>query len=55
MTKIQFGIDTFGDLAYDDKTKELLSYEQSLRNIIEEVKLADQLGIDVVALGEHHR
>lgn len=55
MTKIQFGIDTFGDLAYDDNTKELLSYEQSLRHIIEEVKLADQLGIDVVALGEHHR
>src|SRR5690554_947372 len=55
MKKIQFGLDTFGDVAYDDDTKERISYEESLRMIIEEVKLADKLGIDVVALGEHHR
>lgn len=55
MKKIQFGLDTFGDVAYDDNTKERISYEESLRMIIEEVKLADKLGIDVVALGEHHR
>lgn len=55
MKKIQFGLDTFGDVAYDDNTKERMSYEESLRMIIEEVKLADKLGIDVVALGEHHR
>lgn len=42
-------------MAYDDNTKERISYEESLRMIIEEVKLADKLGIDVVALGEHHR
>lgn len=50
-----FGLDTFGDVAYDDQTQERLSYGQSLRNIVEEGKLADQLGIDVIALGEHHR
>ena len=53
--KILFGLDTFGDIAFDDTTGELLSYEQSLKNIIEEGKLADELGIDVLALGEHHR
>lgn len=55
MKKIQFGLDTFGDVAYDDKTKERMSYEASLKMVVEEVKLADKLGIDVVALGEHHR
>ncbi len=55
MKDIQFGIDTFGELALDDETLKPISYEASLRMIVEEVKLADQLGIDVVALGEHHR
>ncbi|WP_207941974.1 hypothetical protein DOK78_000495 [Enterococcus sp. DIV2402] len=53
--KILFGLDTFGDVAYHDETKESLSYAESLRMIVEEGKLADQLGIDVIALGEHHR
>ncbi|EOT25916.1 LLM class flavin-dependent oxidoreductase [Enterococcus saccharolyticus] len=53
--KILFGLDTFGDVAYHDETKEPLSYAESLRMIVEEGKLADQLGIDVIALGEHHR
>jgi probable oxidoreductase, LLM family len=53
--KLQFGLDTFGDVAYHDETKELMSYDESLRMIIEEAKLADELGIDVIALGEHHR
>lgn len=50
-----FGLDTFGDVAYNDETKERMSYEESLRMIVEEGKLADELGIDVIALGEHHR
>lgn len=53
--KLVFGLDTFGDVAYDEQTEERLSYGQALRNIVEEGKLADQLGIDVIALGEHHR
>lgn len=53
--ELKFGLDTFGDVAYDDHTQQLMSYAQSLRNIVEEGKLADQLGIDVIALGEHHR
>ncbi len=51
---LQFGLDTFGDVAYDEQHQRL-SYEASLRNIVEEAKLADRLGIDVLALGEHHR
>lgn len=56
MKKIQFGIDTFGDLAYiNDTSSEQVSHETSLKTIIEEIKLADQLGVDIVALGERHR
>lgn len=55
MTNYEFGLDTFGDVAIDDRTNERFSYAESLRMIVEEGKLADQLGIDVLALGEHHR
>ncbi|NWO00306.1 LLM class flavin-dependent oxidoreductase [Tetragenococcus halophilus] len=53
--KLVFGLDTFGDVAYDEQTQDRLSYGQALRNTVEEGRLADQLGIDVLALGEHHR
>lgn len=52
--KLIFGLDTFGDVGYkDDGTK--MSYRQSLQNVLHEGQLADELGIDVFALGEHHR
>lgn len=54
-TTYEFGLDTFGDVAYHDDTKERLSYAESLRAIIAEAKLADELGVDIIALGEHHR
>lgn len=53
--KIQFGLDTFGEVALDAETGEQISYEQSLRNIVEEGKLAEKVGVDIIALGEHHR
>lgn len=53
--ELKFGLDTFGDVAYDDQTQQPITYAQSLRNIVDEGQLADQLGIDVIALGEHHR
>jgi probable LLM family oxidoreductase len=33
----------------------MLSPEQRLRNLVEEIELADQVGLDVFGLGEHHR
>lgn len=50
-----FGLDSFGDVAFDDQSKQPLSYGESLRRIVEEGKLADELGVDIIALGEHHR
>lgn len=54
-SKIKFGLDTFGDIAFDNDTGKLISYEQSIQNIVEEGKLAEKVGVDVFALGEHHR
>src|SRR5690554_397575 len=52
--EIEFGIDSFGDLPRDDNGN-VVSYAEALRATVEEAVLADQVGIDVVALGEHHR
>lgn len=49
-----FGLDSFGDLA-TDSNKKTVSYAESIRQVVKEAVLADKLGIDVIALGEHHR
>ena len=49
-----FGLDTFGDLAKNE-SGELMSHAESIRLVIDEAVLADKLGIDIIALGEHHR
>jgi probable LLM family oxidoreductase len=51
---IEFGIDSFGDLPRDDQG-DVVSYAQAIRAVVDEAVLADEVGIDVVALGEHHR
>lgn len=53
-TSYHFGLDTFGDIA-TDKDGTLMSDAASIRQVIKEAKLADKLGIDSIALGEHHR
>lgn len=49
-----FGLDSFGDIAVD-KNNQLMSGAASIRQVVEEAKLADKLGVDSIALGEHHR
>jgi len=51
---IEFGLDTFGDLP-EDSQGNLLSHAGAIRHVVEEAVLADRLGVDVIALGEHHR
>lgn len=51
---IIFGLDSFGDLPVDEDGK-VFTHAAAIRQVIEEAVLADQLGIDVIALGEHHR
>src|ERR1700748_2508864 len=51
---LEFGLDTFGDVTRGADGAPL-SHAQVLRNVIEEGVLSDQLGIDFIGLGEHHR
>jgi probable LLM family oxidoreductase len=52
--KLIFGIDSFGDIPKDSDGK-LMSHAAAIRQVVDEAILADKLGIDVIALGEHHR
>lgn len=51
---VEFGIGTFGDLTVDEQGRPLTA-AQTLRNIVEQAELADQLGLDYIGVGEHHR
>ena len=55
MKKFEIGVGLFGDLAFDNETGKFADSQQKLQEILAEIKLADELGIDVFALGEHHR
>ncbi len=55
MKKFEIGVGMFGDLAFDNETGKFADSQQKLQEILAEIKLADELGIDVFALGEHHR
>jgi probable LLM family oxidoreductase len=54
VTDLVIGLDTFGDVPQDD-TGRLVSHPIAIRQVVEEAILADELGVDVLALGEHHR
>ena len=54
MTALEFGLDTFGDVTRGASGAPL-SHAQTIRNVIEEAVIADELGIDFIGLGEHHR
>jgi len=53
-TSLEFGLDTFGDVT-KDAAGEPLPHAQVIRNVVDEAILADELGIDFIGLGEHHR
>jgi probable LLM family oxidoreductase len=52
---MEIGLYTFAELYPDPVTGETISPAQRMRNLMEEVELADQLGLDVFGIGEHHR
>jgi probable LLM family oxidoreductase len=53
-TPLEFGLDTFGDVTRD-AAGALQSHAQVIRDVVEQAVLADQLKIDFIGLGEHHR
>jgi probable LLM family oxidoreductase len=54
MTKVQLGLDTFGDVTNDARGVPL-PYADVIRNVVAEAILADEVGVDAITLGEHHR
>src|SRR5471032_2450386 len=52
---MQIGIDSFVAIFPDHTTGEALSPAARIRNLLEEIELADQVGLDVFGIGEHHR
>ena len=51
---LKFGLDTFGDTQQDDAGRPI-SAAQTIRNVVEQAVLADELGLDYFSIGEHHR
>ena len=51
---IELGLDTFGDVT-DGPDGKPLHAAQVIRNLVEEAVLADEVGVDFIGLGEHHR
>jgi probable LLM family oxidoreductase len=47
------GLDTFGDRTHD-KADRPESHAQTIRNVVEQGVLADQVGVDFFGIGEHH-
>ena len=54
-TNMEIGISTFLETTPDPVTGEVMSHAERLRNAVEEIVLADQVGLDVYGIGEHHR
>jgi alkanesulfonate monooxygenase SsuD/methylene tetrahydromethanopterin reductase-like flavin-dependent oxidoreductase (luciferase family) len=52
---MEIGIYTFGETTRDPGTGKVISFEQRLKDMLEEAELADQLGLEVYGVGEHHR
>jgi probable LLM family oxidoreductase len=51
---LHFGLDTFGDMQNDDAGQPI-SAGQTIRNVVAEAVLADEVGLNNFNIGEHHR
>ncbi|QOR69049.1 LLM class flavin-dependent oxidoreductase [Cytobacillus suaedae] len=52
---MEIGISTFVETTPDVETGEVVSHAQRIREVVEEIVLADKVGLDVFGVGEHHR
>ena len=52
---MEIGIYSFVETAFDPATGRQLHVEERLAHLLEEIELADQVGLDVFGIGEHHR
>lgn len=52
---MEIGISTFLEATPDPVTGQVISHAERLRHAVEEIVLADQVGLDAYGIGEHHR
>lgn len=52
---MELGITTFGEVTPDPQTGRTIDPATRLRDLVEEIVLADQAGLEVFGVGEHHR
>lgn len=52
---MELGIYTFADVQPDRLAGKAMNTHQRIKSLLEEIQLADQLGLDVFGVGEHHR
>ncbi|MFS0867370.1 LLM class flavin-dependent oxidoreductase [Microbacterium sp. 179-B 1A2 NHS] len=54
MAAVRFGLDTFGDITLGPDGQRV-SDAQTIRDVVEQAALADEVGVDAIGVGEHHR
>src|SRR6201984_324862 len=52
---MQVGIDRFVETSLDPSQRGATNGAERVRDLLEEIELADQVGLDVFGIGEHHR
>ena len=52
---MDLGIYSFGEATPDPETGRTISAHERVQRLLDEIELADQVGLDVYGLGEHHR
>ena len=52
---MEIGLYTFAELSPDPQSGRIISPQQRVRDLMEEIELADQVGLEVFGVGEHHR
>ena len=52
---MEIGLYTFAELSPEPSTGRVISPQQRVRDLMEEIELAEQVGLDVFGVGEHHR
>jgi alkanesulfonate monooxygenase SsuD/methylene tetrahydromethanopterin reductase-like flavin-dependent oxidoreductase (luciferase family) len=52
---MELGVYTFADMTPDKVSGKAINAHTRIQQLLEEIQLADQVGLDVFAVGEHHR
>src|SRR5438477_3088650 len=52
---MEIGLYTFAEVGRDPVSGHVMTPAERMRDLIEEIELADQVGLDVFGVGEHHR